>query len=150
MQLPPMRSQAAVVEDYVSVPGISPYTFKDDAKFRISQVLLEEAEQYGPPWKFFNLPLICNALEHPSKILEGLKRANYDDGFCYSLLSPHQWINETTRANAPPLKVWVVYVHPSEGNLLVLDWDWRIAGLKEPDLPHNWRKDFTRVIWPTN
>src|SRR5690349_3100554 len=95
MLLPPQGSQIAVLPEQIRVPGKSPHTFQDDAVFCISRAALEEAEQYGPPWKFFNASLINEALERPNKILEGLKRANYDDGFCYTLCPGYQYLSET-------------------------------------------------------
>jgi hypothetical protein len=150
MRLPHAGQQTAVLPDYIDVRGLSPYTFRDEVTFRVSRAALGEAERNGPAWKFYNIPLIADALEHPSRILGGLTRANYEDGFCYSLLPTYQWVNETTKGKPPPLKVFAVYVHPTEGGLFVLDWDWRIACYEEKDLPNKWEKDFTGVIWPTS
>ncbi len=50
----------------------------------------------------------------------------------------------------PPLKVFAVYVNPVDGELVVLDWDWRIVGLDATGIPSRWQRDFERIVWPTS
>jgi len=150
MKLPPPGLQVATLPDQTPVPGRSPTPAGGDTTFFVGRDLIEEVQRNGPKRKWYDIGMIEYALEGPSAILEGLQRPNFDDGYCYSLLPTFWFVDEINRGLPPPLKVFCVYVHPSEGKLLVLDWDWRIMKPKEPGVPANWRRCFRGIVWQAN
>src|SRR5262245_5835928 len=82
MILPPATTQVTVSE-YITLPGMSPERFDQSGTFLVSRKMLDHLQANGPPQKFLDALLISPTLEHPTVILEGLKRQNYHNGFCY-------------------------------------------------------------------
>src|SRR5690242_6986965 len=138
MILPPLvpgsSTSTSAVQQYLELPGIDPYSFRDDGVFRIGLTMLQNLEKNGPTQKFYDANLIPDALERPTVILEGFKRKNYDDGLCYCTIPKVRSMpdanDELQPVKPPPLKVFAVYVNPIGKDLFVLDWDWRIVGLR--------------------
>ena len=149
MKLRPAGTQI-VAPGAIPVSGKCPYTFADDAQFLVSRAMIDDLQKNGPKWKYYDAHLLMEALENPSAIFSGLRRTNFQDGFCYSLLPELRWHDDQTKVAPPPIKVFAVHVHPKDDGLHVLDWEWRIANPKEPDVPNRWRIHFTRKIWPTS
>jgi hypothetical protein len=146
----PSSGVAVVIPEYIPIPGIDPYSIDSNGQFLISRDQLQHLEQYGPVQKFWDAPLVCNALEHPTVILEGLKRTNYDRGLCYCCVPTARWTSETEIIPPPPGKVFCVYVNPVVAGYFVLDWDWRSVGLRTSGIPDRWQRDFERIVWPTS
>lgn len=154
MIIPPLGyvEVEAATPEYLTVPGIDPYSFTSDGQFRISTATLRSLEDNGPVEKFYDACLICDALERPTVILEGLKRANYEDGLCYCFVPAVRYtMGIDMQTVAPPRgMVFAVYVKPNASDLYVLDWDWRRVGPDATGIPHRWPRDFERIVWPTS
>ena len=117
----------------------------------MSWPLLRHLERFGPRQKFFDAFLIENALERPTALLEGLKRKNYDNGLCYCHVPLSRYVGESKQIPSPAQKVFCVYAEPTpNGAFQIIDWEWRRVETGATGVPKNWRRDFERLIWPTN
>jgi hypothetical protein len=158
MILPPpghvVTEVAEALPPYLTVPGMDPRSFCNDGTFLVSTAMLLHLEANGPTQKFADANLISDAfaLEHPSVILEGLKRTNFHDALCYCTVPRLRWVFDDG-GNLDYIKplagtVFAVYVNPQNGELFVMDWDWRIVGPDATGIPHKWHRDFERIAWP--
>jgi hypothetical protein len=154
MILPPKGFVATEAPEFFSLEGVDPYLPDRTASFQVSVAMLRNLEETGIARKFLDACLIPYAVERPTVILEGLRRENYGDGFCYCTVPPERPFyderGEIRLAAPPPKMIFAVYVMSSRSGLLVLDWDWRRVSSVGTGIPDRWQRDFERVLWPTS
>jgi hypothetical protein len=145
MQISP---SPVVTPPLIALPGCrDPNTGTRDWTIHVRTSMLEDLEQHGPEWKFYNAQLIPEALEAPTVILQGLNRVGFDDAYCYSRVPSCRWIDESTKGQPLPYAVFVVFV-ACANPAVVLDWEWRMADQSHPGYPRKWQTDFGNQVWP--
>jgi hypothetical protein len=146
MKLPPV---GYALPEEIQLRGIHPLTFGPGWHFTINRPLLENLEKFGPKRRFWDALIVPDALESPTVILEGLKRKNHGDSFCYCFVPALRWASEVRRVSAPPRKVFCAFVEPiKDGSFNVFDWHFRAVGPEATGIPHRWSRDFERIVWP--
>ena len=136
--------------DYLPISVSRPALFAREAgeggfAFYISIKALDTIAEDGPPWKFEDARTLLKAgLELPTIIFEGLKRAEFTDGYCYVSRPTERWAPDGTREPTPQGRVFLIFVKKAAG-LVVFDWEWRPAC----GLPDGHEQDFARLIWKT-
>jgi hypothetical protein len=152
MILPPVTFPSAVLPEYLTVPGLDPYS-SDEATFLVNAALLKHLEANGPVQKFYDAGLIPDAVGHPTVVLEGLKRPNYENGLCFCTVPKTRWVagpHDVIAMPPPPGQVFVVYAQPGADGFYVLDYDWRKVVPGGTGIPYRWQRDFERIVWPTS
>ncbi len=135
-----------VPQGYRGLKGLSP-SGQGECQFIVSQKYLEHLYKYGPQWKFYNLHILTEILRDPVVIFEGLKRDDFEGGYCYSGLVSKRMQSPSIELPAPPGMVAVVFVHPTHAGNIVLDWDWRPEHPDRPGWPDAWEDDFGGHKW---
>jgi hypothetical protein len=132
----------------IPIPAMNPQTGMVTWTVHVEQSMLEHLRLNGPAWKFYNAALICEAVESPGVILQGLNRPGFSGAYCYSRSPSCRWISEEESRPPRPSIVFVVFVSAAP-QPAVLDWEYRLEDKKRPGYPLNWNADFTRVVWPS-
>lgn len=116
--------------------------------FFIDKEVVDNLEKYGPLWKWEDSRFVEEAIVNPDVIFEGLGRAGFESGLCYSV-RPTFDSDEPENLGLPHYgMVVLVFVRQCVGGFLVYDWEWREEDFNDPGHPTNW-KDFGRKLWPT-
>jgi len=110
-----------------------------------SIMALEKIRGDGPEWKYHDAGLLRAALQDPSVIFEGLKRAEFSEGYCYVSRPKRRWTKGGEFEPVPADRVFLVFVK-KEWGLVVFDWEWRQC-VNGDVLPVGHKPDFERLIW---
>jgi hypothetical protein len=135
-----------VPKGYLGLSGLCP-SGDGKCQFIVSQQHVEHLQRSGPQWKFNNLHVLPEILNDPSVIFEGLKRDDFEGGFCYGGHVSKRMQSTTIELPPPPEMVAVVFVRPRGRENIVLDWEWRPEHSDKPGWPESWDDDFERVKW---
>ncbi len=136
----------SVPRGYRGLKGLCP-SGHGECQFIVPQSYLDHVYKYGPQWKFWNLHILSEILSDPEVIFEGLKRDDFEGGYCYSGHASKRMQGPGIELPPPPEMVAVVLVHPSLRGNIVLDWDWRPEHPDTPGWPEAWEDDFERHKW---
>jgi hypothetical protein len=146
------QSGAVVVSEpeHIAIPGKCPYTGNEREDFHVSRRFIDDLQKKGPTRKFYDGLLVSGNLEEPVVVLKGLRRIGFDDCFCYSMAPGQRWLDEQTPMRPPWMKVFLVYVRPSEDpkGFVVFDWEWKIEDHQKRGYPKHWQRDYGGQAWP--
>jgi hypothetical protein len=117
---------------------------------RIPEAYLEHLCANGPERKYYDADAIPDVLREPTSIHQGLRRAEFDESYCYCGKPKARW-NGHSEEPPPPGMLFVVYVSldEDEDRLTVFDWEWVKEDLDNPGCPPDCKQRFTRQTWPT-
>jgi hypothetical protein len=118
-----------------------------ECQFLVRQQYLDHLYKNGPEWKFYNLHILPEILGDPKAIFEGLRRDDFEGGYCYSGYPSKRMQGNSIVLPIPPETVAVVFVNPSVRGNVVLDWEWRPDDPDEPGRPEAWQDHFERLKW---
>ena len=114
--------------------------------FYMSRSALDAIESDGPTWKFEDAKLLESAIRDAVSILEGLKRKEYEDGYCYVAKPPCRSNGDGQQERSPKDQVFLVFAKKEFG-LVVFEWEWRKVDPKDSDLPVGQNPDFGSLKW---
>lgn len=116
-------------------------------EFDISKRVLDEFAEIGLPWKYYNAELIQEILQEPCSIFKGLKRPNFENGFCYAGRGTYSLDDDGSEVAFPDNRLFVVFVGYVEHSLIVLDWEFRECDPDDINIPINATRDFEECVW---
>ncbi|HEY1067460.1 MAG TPA: hypothetical protein VGE52_15165 [Pirellulales bacterium] len=137
----------AVPSGFFALRGLAPDGVSE-IDFAVARDYIVHLKRAGHEQRYYDAKLLDDALKHPAAIFQGLKRADFSDGLCYTCTPSRRWKSETLDLPFPKNFVFVVSVAPKDGHLLVLDWELRKADPTQVGRPLNWDADFERLLWP--
>lgn len=113
--------------------------------FRVPTDLLTHLQRHGPTPKFYDALLLSFALNDWSHVYRGLKREEYEEGYCFVAQPPKRYRSHDIELPPPPGLVFLVFVR-SDG--IVMDWEWRKVDENDPTRPKDWHTAFGEEIRP--
>ena len=116
-------------------------------EFDLSARALEEIAAIGLRWKFFNVDLIPDVLQDPCSLFRGLRRPNFENGFCYAGRPAYSLSDEDKQIAFPDNRLFVVFVRHVDHSLVVLDWEFRECDADDINIPINANIDFEECVW---